>query len=271
MKKFLDKLDPVLVRGAGDVATGVAHRLFHAGFKVVCTEIEKPLTVRRAVAFSEAVYEGRHTVEGVEARRRAIDEVHKAFADGVVPVVVDPDTKILEAMSFLALVDARMTKRPVSPEDAPVVIGLGPGFTAGENCHAWVETLRGHNLGRVGYSGCAIADTGVPGERGGFTDERVLRAPSDGVFEAVAEIGDRVEAGVTVARVGDSPVEARIGGYVRGMLHGGLKVTKGLKVGDIDAAAEHAHCFTISDRANAIAGGVLEAVLRLGVVKTGGT
>jgi xanthine dehydrogenase accessory factor len=266
MKKFLDKLRPKLVRGAGDVATGVAQRLFRAGCKVVCTEIVKPLTVRRTVAFSEAVYAERQTVEGVEARRCTIDEVHKAFADGVVPVVVDPDTKILKAMSFPALVDARMTKRPVSIVDAPVVIGLGPGFTAGENCHAWVETLRGHDLGRVGYSGSAIADTGVPGERGGFTSERVLRAPSDGVFEAVAEIGDRVKAGVIVAKVGDNPVEAAIGGYVRGMLHDGLKVTKGLKVGDIDPAAEYEHCFTISDRANAIAGGVLEAIMSLGIV-----
>jgi len=148
---------------------------------------------------------------------------------------------------------------------------MGPGFTAGENCHAWVETLRGHNLGRVGYSGSPAADTGVPAERGGYDEERVLRAPMDGVFNSVAEIGDRVEAGDEVARVDNQPIRARISGFVRGMLHNGLEVTKGLKAGDIDAAAGHSHCFTISDRANAIAGGVLEAVMRLGVVKSTGT
>ncbi len=256
----------VLVKGAGDLATGCAVRLHRAGFAVVMTERPDPRAVRRTVAFCEAVTLGKTRVEDIEARlahdpARAL----RLCRSGVVAVLIDPETRCRTALGPLAVVDARMAKRNLgtSPSEAPVVVGLGPGFTAGADVHAVVETNRGHRLGAVLYSGQAEPNTGVPGEIDGRTTDRLLRAPAAGRFTALREIGERVAAGDLVARVGTAEVRAAIDGVVRGLLRDGLLVNEGAKIGDIDPRARREHCFTVSDKALAVAGGVLEAILHL--------
>jgi xanthine dehydrogenase accessory factor len=268
----------VIIKGAGDIASGIALRLCHAGFTIAMTETAAPLAVRRTVAFSQAVYEGRARVEDVSAvLARDEEEMKAAFAEGRIAVFVDPAAEIVRRFRPEALVDAIMAKENTgtSITDAPVVVGVGPGFTAGVDCHAVVETKRGHTLGRVITGGSAIPNTGIPGEIGGYTVERLLRAGAGGFFEALAEIGGRVKKGETVALIhpagaggagnsgsGNSvPVYAEIDGIVRGLLPSGIAVTRGLKIGDIDPRCEESHCFTVSDKALAIGGGVLEALL----------
>ncbi len=255
-----------LIKGAGDLASGVALRLLRAGFSVVMTEIARPTTVRRTVAFSEAVYDGRATVEGVEGiRADTPDQALRATASGRIPVIVDPSADSVPALRPLLLVDAVLAKRNLGTTvtDAPAVVALGPGFVAGRDAHAVVETMRGHTLGRVITQGAALPNTGVPGEVGGHAAERVLRAPAAGVFRGVLRIGDQVRAGDVAGHVDDHPVRSRLDGVVRGLLHDGLEVTEGFKLGDVDPRAEGAHCFTVSDKALAIAGGVLEAACAL--------
>lgn len=254
----------VVVKGAGDLATGVIHRLRRAGMGVVATELPQPLAIRRAVAFASAVYEGTWEVEGLVAHCVADEAaMRRALAAGQVPVWVDPEARVVEWLHPQAVVDAIMAKRNTSTDitDAPVVVALGPGFRAGQDCHAVVDTNRGHDLGRVILRGRAQADTGVPGSVGGESARRVLRAPSDGLFIGWRQIGDLVQAGEAVADVGGQPVTARIGGVLRGLLHDGLNVRAGCKVGDVDPRGVVEHCFTISDKARAIGGGVLEAIL----------
>jgi xanthine dehydrogenase accessory factor len=255
-----------LVKGAGDLASGVAVRLYRSGFDVVMTEIARPTAVRRTVAFAEAVYEGHTEVEGIEAvKADNVEEVRRLLVDGRIPVVVDPETSIRPEIVPALLVDAILAKRNLgtSITDAPAVIALGPGFTAGFDAHAVVETKRGHTLGRVINRGAALPDTGVPGEVGGFGEERVLRAPVAGVFEGEREIGAMVAVGEIVGKVGDVPVRARLDGVLRGLVHSGLEVTGGSKLGDIDPRATRENCFLVSDKALAIAGGVLEAACGL--------
>jgi xanthine dehydrogenase accessory factor len=254
------------VKGAGDLATGVIHRLRRVGFPVIATELPQPTVIRRTVAFAEAIYAGRVTVEGITgvcvADGAAADAV---LNHGEVPVLVDPDAALLLGFQPLALVDAILAKHNTGTrlDDAPVVIALGPGFTAGQDVHAVIETNRGHNLGRVYSSGQAEPDTGVPGAIGGYTGERLLRAPRAGVFRGHFAIGDMVRAGEVVADVDGEPVISAIAGVLRGLLHDGLPVTPGMKVGDVDPRARREHCFTISDKSRAVAGGVLEALLFL--------
>ena len=239
-----------IIRGAGDIASAIALRLHKCGVSVIMTEVEHPLTVRRAVAFSEAVRSGKTQVEGIVGiRAESADDALRRALEGVIPV----------------LVDAILAKRNVGTaiDMAPIVIGVGPGFTAGDDCHAVVETMRGHTLGRVYYEGSALPNTAVPGLVGGFAGERVLRAPNGGTFREVASIRDHVEAGQVVAYVDDAPVIATLTGTLRGLLAGGTRVTKGLKCGDIDPRDEVSHCETVSDKGLAVAGGVLEAILNL--------
>jgi xanthine dehydrogenase accessory factor len=253
----------VVVKGAGDLASGVIARLHRAGFRVVATELEQPTTVRRTVSFSEAVYAGEVAVEDIRARRlTSPEEIPEAWSAGVVPVLVDPDSKTVQSLHPAVVVDAIMAKRNLGTrlEDASVVIGLGPGFTVGVDVHAVVETNRGHHLGRVLWQGSAEPNTGVPGTIGGQSIQRLLRAPCAGILQAGKAIGDRVEADEVVCCVGNVPVKAGIGGILRGLLHPGLPVHSGMKIGDIDPRAAHAHCFTISDKSLAIGGGVVEAV-----------
>ncbi|BDF69096.1 molybdenum hydroxylase [Oscillospiraceae bacterium] len=254
----------VLIKGAGDLATGVAHRLHRAGFALVMTEIPRPTAVRRTVAFSQCVYDGAATVEGITARRAADRaEAGAILAAGEIPVLVDPAADIRGALAFDAEVDAILAKRNTGTglADAPIVLGLGPGFTAGVDCHGVVETMRGHDLGRLLLEGCAIPNTGVPGDVGGYSAQRIIRAPADGIFHPVARIGDTVAQGDLVAEVDGAPVYALMPGTVRGMLPEGLEVTRGMKSGDIDPRCQYRHCFTISDKARAIGGGVLEGLL----------
>jgi xanthine dehydrogenase accessory factor len=253
-----------IVRGGGDLGTGVAHRLHRAGFTVMVTELPQPLCVRRTVSFAEAVYAGSITVEGVTARCADDPMVGMAYtALDEIPVVVDAQGDVVSRMKPPIVVDARLAKRNLGTRrrDAALVIGLGPGFAAGVDCHAVVETNRGHNLGRVYWEGSAEDDTGLPEAVSGFTGVRVLRAPAGGVFEARRQIGDLVEAGDIVAEVAGTPIVAEFSGVLRGLLRDGLVVPQGMKVGDLDPRRVRDYCFLISDKARAIGGGVLEAVL----------
>ena len=253
----------ILIRGAGDLATGIASRLYGAGHKLLMTEIEVPLTVRRTVALSRAVYEGRAQVEemlGILAEGRT--EAEKIMAQGDIAVMVDEEAACREWFQPDVIVDAILAKKNLGTRitDAPFVIAAGPGFTAGKDCNCVVETKRGHTLGNVIWKGSAIPNTGVPGNVAGYTIERLIRAAADGSLEPRVQIGDHVETGDIVALTGGVPVYAQMTGIVRGMLQAGVQVKKDLKIGDIDARAELSHCYTISDKARAIGGGVLEAV-----------
>ncbi|MDR7868617.1 MAG: selenium-dependent molybdenum cofactor biosynthesis protein YqeB [Sporomusaceae bacterium] len=253
----------IVIKGAGDLATGVAHRLFRSGFAVVMTELPHPTVIRLPVAFAAAVFTGRATVEGVAAVRTEPAEAAAVAGHGLVAVVVDPQGAVVQALKPWAVVDAILAKRNTGTRlsDAPVVVGLGPGFAAGRDVGYVVETARGHYLGRVIEQGEALPDTGVPGLIGGYGSERLLRSPAHGAFRAARAIGDTVAAGESVGHVGGLPVTAVIGGVLRGLIHDGLVVAAGQKIGDIDPRGRREYCFTISDKARAVGGGVLEALL----------
>lgn len=255
----------VLIKGAGDLATGIAHRLVRAGYDVLMTETPVPTTVRRAVAFSRAVYEREVEVEGIRGTLiQHIKEIKELHEKGHVAIIVDEEASIREVYHPEVIIDGIIAKRNIGTrvEDAPLVIGVGPGFVAGKDCHAVIETKRGHYLGKVIREGSAIANTGIPGDIGGFTTERIIRATGEGNFEPIAKIGEKVELSQVVALSGGEPIYSQMPGIVRGMLQPGVNVTKGMKCGDIDARCQHDHCFTISDKARSIGGGVLEEIVR---------
>lgn len=269
----------VVIRGAGDLASGVALRLWRAGMDVVLLDVEKPTAIRRTVAFSEAIVHGKQTVEDVTAKLAAAETAEETLAAGMIPVLVDPEGRSIPTLRPDALVDAILAKRNLGTKitDAPVVIGVGPGFTAGVDCHAVVETMRGHTLGRVIREGSAIPNTGIPGLIGGFAGERVLRAPAAGLFHPLRDIGDAVTEGEILATVAGQPMTATLTGTLRGILPEGTEVFPGMKAGDIDPRCQRSHCFTASDKALAVGGGVLEAILVLtgalretGIRHTGG-
>jgi len=254
----------VLIRGGGDLASGVAARLHRVGFGVLVVELAQPLVVRRLVSFAEAVFSGEVQVEEVVGRLTAdLGMVEESMARNEVAVMVDPDLSSLKKFSPLVLVDARMLKSPpeTGMEAAPMVIGLGPGFYAGQNCHAVIETMRGHRLGRVIWRGEALPNTGIPDMVAGKAEERVLRAPIDGILRAVAQLGTRVRKDELLAYVGPEVVRAKFPGVVRGLLHDGLAVRAGMKIGDLDPRDEPEFARMISDKSLAIGGGVLEAIL----------
>jgi xanthine dehydrogenase accessory factor len=254
----------ILVRGAGEMATGVAHRLWRSHFPVCMTERANPLAIRRTVSFCEAVHDGESTVEGVRAKRIIdVEAIQGAWEKGSIPVLVDPEALVKGFLRPQVIVDAILAKRNLgtAKDDAPLVIGLGPGFVAGEDVHLVVETNRGHNLGRLIWEGAAEPDTGIPGSIGGFTEERVLRAPEKGRFEALKEIGDGVAKDETVAVVKGVPMRSVISGVLRGILRDGVEVQKGMKSGDVDPRGDREACFTISDKARALGGAVLEGIL----------
>ena len=251
----------VLIKGAGDLATGIAYELWRAGIKVVMTDIAVPLTVRRMVAFSRAVYEGACQVE--DARGCLVHNLEEAVREteeGNVAVIVDEKAEIRKEYQPDVLIDAIMAKRNTGTLicDAPVVIGIGPGFCAGSDCHYVIETKRGAHLGEIIRQGYAIPNTGIPGNVGGYTIERLLKAPADGKIEPIVEIGDVVEKGQIVAFVGKVPVSASLTGILRGMLQKGVVVKEGMKIGDIDVRTEKSLCFTISDKACRIGKSVIE-------------
>ena len=253
----------IVIRGGGDLATGVALRLYRSGMDVVICETAVPTSIRRTVCFSEAVRLGEMMVEGVTARRAVPEEIPALLAAGIVPVLVDPEGDCIPGLRPDAVVDAILAKRNLgtSMDIAPIVVAAGPGFTAGVDCHAAVETMRGHYLGRVIYEGSPLPNTNIPGLIGGYAGERVLRAPADGVFAGAKRIGDRVEAGDVAGYVAGKPMVCTIGGTLRGLLADGVPVTKGMKSGDVDPRCEPAHCLCASDKALAVGGGVLEAIL----------
>jgi len=272
-----DKNALILIRGGGDLASGAALRLHRAGFKVVITELAQPLAVRRAVCFSEAVYEGQVNVEGVTARFVTPDQLKVTLEADVIPVLIDPDADILldGRFSFSVVVDARMTKQPPEalPRPVPLHIGLGPGFHAGRDCHAVIETRRGHTLGRVYWNGATLPDSREPeGD-----PRRVLRAPADGVVAAHKKIGEHCEEGETIAVISNQPALSESEGYsvisdqrsvispfrgvLRGIVRDGLRVHKNMKIGDVDPRDDPGYCFLVSDKALAVGGGVLEAAV----------
>jgi len=259
----------ILMRGGGDLASGVALRLYRAGLMVVITELPQPLAVRRLVSFSEAVRAGAMTVEGVTAQRvedpADTQHIRQVWAKGQIPVVVDPESLAIGYLPARVVVDARLLKQavplPAGATGVDLLVGLGPGFTPGLNCQAAVETERGAWLGRVYWDKSPLADTGVPDTVMSRGSSRVLRAPVAGILEVQAAIGDVLEAGQLIARVGDQAVTAAFHGVVRGLLPGGLPVTAGLKIGDLDPRADPLLCKFVSDKALAVGGGVLEAIL----------
>ncbi|MDO4572694.1 MAG: selenium-dependent molybdenum cofactor biosynthesis protein YqeB [Clostridia bacterium] len=254
------------IRGAGDIASGVACRLHRSGFALVMTELPQPAAIRRSVCFSEAILASSAVVEDITARLAGgAAEAREIAAQGDIAVLADPSGELLRGLSPAVVIDAILAKKNLGTAitDAPAVIALGPGFMAGRDCHAVVETMRGHTLGRVYYAGGALPNTGVPGSIGGFTVERVLRAPAAGEFRGLRQIGDTVTRGETIAFAGGQPIRAAISGTLRGLLPDGIAVSPGMKCGDIDPRCEKAHCYQVSDKALAIAGGVLEAILHL--------
>ena len=251
----------VLIRGAGDIATGIAMRLWRAGVQVVMTDLPQPTAIRRTVCFSQAIVLGETQVEDATARRAEdILQARRICAAGEISVLADPELRCREELRPDALVDANLGTRIT---DAPVVVGVGPGFTAGEDCHAVVETMRGHTLGRVIYRGSALPNTSIPGLVGGFAGERVLRAPADGILHQLADIGATVAEGDVVATVEGQPMRCTISGVLRGILSDGTPVFRGMKAGDVDPRGKREYCDTVSDKALAVGGGVLEAVLAL--------
>ena len=254
----------VLIRGGGDLATGAAARLHRAGFAVVVTELRQPLVLRRTVALAEAVYLGETSVEDLTGRRvgspaQALEQAQS----GVIPVLIDPECDSCGELRPVALVDARMRKKSneLGLGAAGLVVGLGPGFVAGEDSHAVVETKRGHRLGRVLWDGSAEADTRIPEAIGGHAARRVLRAPVDGAVETQHDIGALLTEGQVVALVGGVEVRAPFDGVLRGLIHAGLTVPAGTKIGDVDPRGDVSYCLEISDKALAIGGGVVEALL----------
>lgn len=260
----------IIVRGAGDISTGTIHRLFQAGFPVLALETDHPSAIRRKVAFSEAVYDGTTTVEGVTAVRiEDAGQAEEMLTQGKLPLLVDPAGESIRKLKPDVVVDAVLAKKNLGTtmQMAPLTIALGPGFEAGRDVHFVIETMRGHDLGRIISSGCAAANTGVPGIIGGYGAERVIHSPAAGVFRQQKEIADEVQAGETIGMVetpaGEVPVVTVIAGILRGIIRDGYPVSKGFKLADVDPRLEEKkNCFTISDKARCIAGSVLELVNR---------
>lgn len=255
-----------LIKGAGDIASGIALRLKRAKFDIVMTDLKKPTAIRRTVCFSQAIENGEAIVEDVKAERAyTANDVKEILKNGNIAVIADEGAKCIKILKPYFVIDAVLAKKNLgtSIDDAPVVIGVGPGFTAGIDCNAVVETQRGHYLGRVILEGSAAENTGIPGNIGGYTSERIIRAVKDGIFNPICEIGDIVEQNQIVAYVDDEPVKCLIGGVLRGILPKDTPVYKGMKSGDVDPRGKCEYCFTVSDKASAVGGGVLEAMLRL--------
>ncbi|MDO5114947.1 MAG: selenium-dependent molybdenum cofactor biosynthesis protein YqeB [Synergistaceae bacterium] len=255
----------VIVRGAGDLATGIIYRLWKCGFRVLATEIARPLAVRRAVSAASAVYDGEALIEDMPVR--LVGSASEFLAADCPCVIVDPNGETIALLRPEIVMDAIMAKRNTGTNKsmAPLVIAIGPGFSAPGEVHAVVESKRGHRLGRLIVNGSAIPDTGVPGSVGGYTTERLLRAPASGSVISPFVIGDKVKAGMEVAEVDGVKIRARIDGVLRGLIHPDAPVTAGMKIGDIDPSGDPERCFTITDKALAVAGGALEAIMSLGI------
>lgn len=271
MKLFDNRM--IIVRGAGDISTGSIHRLFSAGYPVLALETDHPSAIRRKVAFSEAVYDGETTVEGVTAVKiERTEQAQEVLAAGRLPLLVDPEGESISHLHPFAVVDAILAKKNLGTfmEMASLTIALGPGFEAGKDVHFVIETMRGHDLGRIIKKGSAVPNTGVPGMIGGFGKERVIHSPAGGVFRMQRDIGSTVAAGDVIGTVesaeGEVPVCTQLSGILRGVLRDGYPVPKGFKLADVDPRLEELkNCYTISDKARCIAGSVLELICRYSV------
>ena len=261
----------IVVRGGGDLATGTIVKLYKCGFSVLITECQKPTAIRRKAAFCEAVYEGSATVEGITARLiHHINEIEGVLAQKEIPIIVMETMDEVATLAPVAVIDAILAKKNLGTtiHMAPITIALGPGFTAGVDVGAVIETQRGHNLGRVIYDGTAIPNTGIPGAISGYGKERVIHAPATGTIHTTCAIGDIVSVGMSLGNIGDTPILATLDGVLRGIIRDGFVVKKGFKIADIDPRIEEVvNCVTISDKARCIAGGVVEALLEQAVTK----
>lgn len=259
--------DIIVVRGGGDIATGTIHKLYRCGFKIVILEIENPSSIRRAVCFSEAIYDEKTIVENVVCEKaNSIDEIYNILNKGNIPIIIDPKGKYIEQLKPLVLIDAILAKKNLGTNKnmAPITIALGPGFYASCDVDIVIETMRGHNLGRIIEKGCAKENTGIPGEIKGISKERVIYSNISGTISNVKNIGDIVKKGETIAYIDNTEVKASIDGVLRGIVRDKSKVKSNLKIADIDPREEEVkNSFTISDKARTIAGGVLEAILYL--------
>ena len=258
---IFDKL--IIVRGAGDLATATIIRLHKSGFKVMCLDIERPTVIRRTVSFAQAMFDGETEVEGVRAVKCTPEDALSVIDRGMVPVVADPEGRCIRLYRPEVVIDAIIAKRNLGTNRgmAPCTIALGPGFTAGTDVDCVIETTRGHALGKLIYEGSAKPNTGIPGNIGGFTTERVIHSPCAGEFISCCKIGDIVDAGDVIAHVGDTEVKATISGMIRGLLHDNLTVPEHFKIADIDPRGEKADYLTCSDKARSLSGSVLEAVM----------
>ena len=266
LEATLGRRDLVVMRGAGDIATGSIARLHSAGFPVVALDIEQPTVIRRTISFAQALFDGRTEVEGIVAVRcETLVDIAYALVQGQVPVVVDPAGSWIARLKPAAVVDAILAKVNcgTTTDMAPVVVALGPGFTAGQDCHAVIETKRGHTLGSIIYDGSAIPNSGIPGIIAGYGAERVIHAPATGTIHLLHDIGDHVEQGECIAMIDDVEVHASLTGCLRGMIASGMHVDEGLKIADVDPRDVSEYCNTISDKARAVGGGCLEAVMHL--------
>ncbi|NKF05558.1 EF2563 family selenium-dependent molybdenum hydroxylase system protein [Clostridium gasigenes] len=263
--------DIIVVRGGGDIATGTIQKLYRSGFKVLVLEIDKPTAIRRNVAFSDAVYNGNTTVEGIKASLAKNEyEINKNWDNKIIPIAVDSSGELINKIKPNIVIDAILAKKNMGTckKMAPITIALGPGFNAGKDVDIVIETMRGHNLGKLIFEGSAIENTGVPGEIGGYSKERVIYSNNDGVIKNISNIGDIVEKGQVIALIGEENVLATISGILRGIIKDGTDVCKGLKIGDIDPRLKELENYnTISDKARSIGGGVLEAVLIMKNIK----
>lgn len=254
----------VVIRGGGDIATGIAHKLHRSGFKVLILEVEKPTMVRRTVSFASALFDCEVVIEDVKSVKvYNAKDIYKIWNDDNIPVIVDPKCSVINEIKLDILVDATLAKKNLgmNKEMASITIGVGPGFNAGHDVDVVVETIRGHDLGRLIFRGYAKANTGIPGKILGYGKERVLRAPCNGIIKNLSDIGDNIKKNQIIAYVENEPVKASIDGVLRGMIMNNSEVKEGLKIADIDPRGIKKYCFTISDKARSVAGGVLEAIL----------
>lgn len=258
--------DTVVIRGAGDVATGIGHRLHRCGYKVLHLDIEKPMVIRRTVAFTQAIFDGEAEVDGVKCKLvENIDDINDAFENDYVAVMVDQEAKIIDLLKPDVVVDAIIAKKNLgmNRDMAKTTIAVGPGFVAGEDVDVVVESNRGHFLGSIILDGIAVPNTGEPGNIAGFTSERVIRANANGVINNVSEIGDLVKKGEPIAYIGEAIIEASLDGVLRGLITDGTDVHTGLKIADIDPRGDKSYCYTITEKARAIGGAVLEGILHM--------